>query len=170
MACLAVWVAREGRGLLGRLVTIGLVVSAVADVAIEWSFLGGLGLFLLAHVVYLAAFLADERAPRLLRALPFAAYGVAMYRTLAPGLGAMAAPVTAYASAISSMMWRAAARVRTGERAGWIALAGALSFGLSDTLLALDRFHHPIPAAAWAVMLTYWAGQLGIAASAVRSR
>ena len=68
------------------------------------------------------------------------------------------------------MMWRAAARVRPGERAGWMALAGALSFGLSDTLLALHRFRAPVPGAWYLVILTYWAGQLGIAASAVRSR
>ena len=67
------------------------------------------------------------------------------------------------------MMWRAAARVRAGESAGWIALAGALVFGLSDTLLALHRFHAPI-ALPSAIILTYWAGQLGIALSAIRSR
>ena len=45
------------------------------------------------------------------------------------------------------MMWRAAARVRPGERAGWIALAGALAFALSDTLLALHRFRAPVAGA-----------------------
>jgi alkenylglycerophosphocholine hydrolase len=113
---------------------------------------------------------AAERALHLVRAIPFALYAVAMYRFLAPGMGPLAAPVGGYAVAISAMMWRAAARVRPGERAGWIALAGALVFGLSDTLLALNRFHAPIAAAPYAIMLTYWAGQLGIAASAVRSR
>lgn len=169
VACLAVWVARQGVGLLGRLVTLGLVISAVADVAIERTFLGGLALFLVAHLVYVAAFVADERALRLLRAIPFAVYGLAIYRLLAPGLGRLAVPVGLYALAISTMMWRAAARVRPGERSGWIALAGALCFGLSDTLLALHRFHAPIAMPA-AIILTYWAGQLGIAASAVRSR
>ena len=82
----------------------------------------------------------------------------------------LAAPVGLYALAIAAMMWRAAARVRPGERAGWIALAGALCFGLSDTLLAIHRFRSPVPGASYAIMLTYWAGQLGIAASAVRSR
>jgi uncharacterized membrane protein YhhN len=170
VACLVVWVARDGAGRLGRLVTIGLAVSAFADAAIEWSFLAGLALFLVAHLVYVAAFVADERSPRLLRAVPFAAYGVTMYRVLAPGLGPLAFPVALYALAISTMMWRAAARVRPGEWAGWIALLGALCFGASDTLLAFDRFHAPVPGAAWLVMLTYWAGQAGIAASAVRSR
>ncbi len=154
---------------LQRLVILGLAVSALADVAIEASFLVGLVLFLLAHVAYIAGFVADERSPRLLRALPFAAYAVAMYRFLSPGLGPLAVPVGLYGSVIATMMWRAAARVRAGESAGWIALAGAVVFASSDTLLALSRFRAPV---AWpaAIMVTYWAGQLGIAASAVRSR
>jgi alkenylglycerophosphocholine hydrolase len=169
VVCLAIWVGREGRGRLGRLVAAGLAVSAVADVVIEWSFLAGLALFLAAHLVYVAAFVADERSPRLLRALPFAAYGVLMFRVLGPGLGTLAWPVALYALAIASMMWRAAARVRPDDRAGWIGLAGALAFGVSDTLLALHRFHAPI-AAPLAIIITYWAAQLGIAASAVRPR
>ena len=168
--CLAIWVLADGKGALGRLVGAGLLLSAVADFVIERSFLGGLALFLLAHLTYVAAFVADEHAPRWLRALPFAAYAAGMYRFLAPGLGPLALPVALYALAIASMMWRAAARVRPAERVGWIALAGALTFGLSDTLLALHRFHAPFAGAPYAIMLTYWAGQLGIAASAVRSR
>jgi uncharacterized membrane protein YhhN len=170
VACLAVWVFLDGRGALGRLVAIGLAVSAVADVVIERGFLAGLAMFLAAHLLYVAAFVADERRPHLFRAIPFAAYAAAMYLFLAPGLGPLAAPVGLYALAIAAMMWRAAARVRPGERAGWIALMGALCFALSDTLLALHRFRSPVPGASYAIMLTYWAGQLGIAASAVRSR
>jgi len=67
------------------------------------------------------------------------------------------------------MVWRAAARVgqcgapRPGE---WAALAGAILFALSDTLIALDRFHTRIPGASFAIILLYWAGQAGIAMSA----
>lgn len=160
----------RGQGWLGRLVAAGLAVSAGADVVIERSFVAGLAIFLCAHLVYVAAFVADERSLRPLRALPFVVYGAGMYALLRPRLGEMALPVAVYVAAITAMLWRAAARVRPGERSGWYALAGALVFGLSDTLLALHRFRAPVPGAAYAVILTYWAGQLGIAASAVRSR
>jgi uncharacterized membrane protein YhhN len=163
-----VWPAR--RGALGALVFGGLLVSAAADVAIERSFLAGVALFLVAHALYVAAFVADERALRAWRALPFALYAASMYAFLRPGLGALAVPVGGYVFAIAAMMWRAAARVRAGESAGRWALAGALAFGLSDSLLALDRFHAPLPGASVAVMLTYWAGQLGIARSALSRR
>ena len=163
-----VWTGR--RGALGALVGAGLLVSAVADVAIERWFPGGIALFLLAHVLYVAAFVADERAWRLGRALPFAVYTASMYAFLRPQLGALAVPVGAYVVAIALMMWRAAARVRPGEAAGRWALLGALAFGLSDSLLALHRFHAPLPGASVAIMLTYWAGQLGIALSATARR
>lgn len=176
---MAIWVFQEGNGLLGRLTALGLAVSAGGDLAIEGSFMLGLVMFLAAHLAYVGAFVADERRPRLLYAIPFMAYAGAACRFLVPRVvGDLAhpaglsdvAPVGVYALAIATMMWRAAARVRPGERAGWIALAGALCFGLSDTLLALHRFRSPVPGAGYAIMLTYWAGQLGIAASAVRSR
>jgi uncharacterized membrane protein YhhN len=82
----------------------------------------------------------------------------------------MAVPVAAYMAVICTMMWRAAARVgspRTPALPALLGLAGALSFGASDTLLAVSRFAVPFPGARWPVMVLYWLGQCGIAASAV---
>jgi len=62
-------------------------------------------------------------------------------------------------------MWRAAARVGHSGRSrrdGWLALLGAILFGMSDTLIGLDRFHAPIPGVRYPIILLYWAGQLGI--------
>jgi alkenylglycerophosphocholine hydrolase len=168
MLAALVWTGR--RGPLSTLVGAGLLVSAAADVAIERSFVGGIALFLVAHLLYVAAFVVDERAPFPWRALPFALYAASMYAFLRPHLGALALPVGVYVLAIASMMWRAAARLRADEAAGRWALAGALAFGLSDSLLALHRFHAPLPGAAVVIMLTYWAGQLGIALSATSRR
>jgi uncharacterized membrane protein YhhN len=44
---------------------------------------------------------------------------------------------------------------------------GAVLFGLSDTLIAIDRFRTPFPGAPYAIIILYWAGQAGIAASAL---
>ena len=52
------------------------------------------------------------------------------------------------------------------ELALLIPLVGAVLFMLSDTLLALNKFGEPIAGAGYAVILLYWFGQLGIAASA----
>ena len=71
-------------------------------------------------------------------------------------------------AAIGTMVWRAAARV--GQRGApspreWSALLGAVAFATSDALIALDRFHGPVPGAHAAIILLYWGGQLGIALS-----
>ena len=143
--CLAFWTTTRGGG-YSRLVTAGLFISMVADIAIEWSFISGLGLFLLAHLVYVAAFLKDHHALRPLRALPVVAALAAAYRVIAPGLGSLQLPVIAYMGAIGTMVWRAAARLGgsgTTPRAQASALVGAICFASSDTLLALNRFHQP---------------------------
>jgi uncharacterized membrane protein YhhN len=154
-----------------RGIALGLALSAVGDLAIEADFLAGLALFLLAHLVYIGTFVADVPA---LRAGLGLAIGVAAGAPLAalwPGLGAMALPVTAYAAVLGTMLWRAAARIgaspRGGPSARW-ALGGAVSFAVSDTLLALDRFRWELPGARVLVILLYWAGQAGLAFSALR--
>ena len=130
-------------------------------------FVAGLATFLCAHVAYTAAFLRDERRLRLERALPFAVWLLAAFAWIRPGLGDMTVPVVVYMLAIGAMMWRAAARWGAHPGAA-SALVGAALFGLSDTLIAIDRFRAPIPGARYAIILLYWAGQTGIAASAAR--
>jgi alkenylglycerophosphocholine/alkenylglycerophosphoethanolamine hydrolase len=167
--CLVWWVLGAPKSAYRDRLAAGLALSAAGDVLIEWSFVAGLAAFLLAHIAYIAAFLADTKRPHLVRAAPIAAYGVAVTAFLWAGLGEMRPAVMAYVTAICSMVWRAAARVgrygvsRPGE---WAGLAGAILFALSDTLIALDRFHARIPGAGFAIILLYWAGQLGIAMSA----
>jgi alkenylglycerophosphocholine/alkenylglycerophosphoethanolamine hydrolase len=167
--CLVWWVLGAPKSTYRNRLAVGLVLSAAGDVLIEWSFVAGLAAFLLAHIAYIAAFLADTKRPRLLRAVPIAAYGTGMTAFLWPGLGDMRPAVVAYVIAICSMVWRAAARVgqsgvpRPGE---WAGLSGAILFALSDTLIAFDRFHTPIPHARILIILLYWAGQVGIASSA----
>ena len=166
---LAAWVTRRSRHPLGRLTAAGLMLAAVGDVLLDAGrFLPGLGAFLLAHVLYILAFLSVDSRPALARALPFAAWGLITFSLLRPGLGTLALPVGAYVVVITIMMWRAAARVgipRAG-RVAWLGLAGALAFGASDTLIAVTRFLHPIEGGRVPIMLLYWLGQWGIAASA----
>jgi alkenylglycerophosphocholine hydrolase len=168
---LAGWVALRCPRLLGRLTAAGLVVSAVGDLLLETGlFLPGLLGFLAAHVAYVAAFLSADRRPALGRAVPFLAWGLLAFALLRPGLGAMALPVAVYVAVICTMMWRASARVGspgTPAFAAALGLAGAVAFGASDTLIAVNRFAQPIPGARWPIMVLYWLGQSGIAASTV---
>ena len=167
---LAGWVVQRNDRALGRLVSIGLVVSALGDVLLEAGrFLPGLVAFLAAHVAYVAAFVADERRLRLARALPFVLWTASAFGLLRPGLGDMMVPVAVYVSVITVMMWRAAARVgssTTQPLAARLGLAGAIAFGASDTLIAFDRFLQPTSGVQLPILVLYWLGQWGIAASA----
>jgi uncharacterized membrane protein YhhN len=165
---LAAIVLAARRDAYGAALAAGLVLSAFGDILLEvrGRFVAGLGTFLCAHVAYTAAFLRDERRWRGGRAVPFAVWLLAAFAWIRPGLGDMTIPVVVYMCAIGTMLWRVAARV--GDHPGaTAALTGAILFGLSDTLIAIDRFRAPIPGAPYAIILLYWAGQAGIAASAM---
>lgn len=150
----------------------GLGWCVLGDVLLELRtsklFLAGMVAFLLGHVCYVGAFLKRSRALKLAEALPFVAWiGWALW-TLWSGLDEMRVPVSLYTLAILVMMWRSVASVQGPAWWMWSAPLGALLFGFSDTLIALDRFHAPIEGARYPIILTYWAGQALIAASVPR--
>ncbi|HSP77073.1 MAG TPA: lysoplasmalogenase [Myxococcaceae bacterium] len=175
LLCMLLWLwpARER---YARLIRVGLVLSLLGDLLLEASpdlFLPALGAFLLAHVAYVTAYVTVTRRPSLARGVPFALLGLGLGVLLWPGLGGLALPVTAYIAVICAMMWRSAAMLGgdgLGRREQWAALAGALMFAASDTLLALRLFMQPVPGSSYAIILLYWAGQLGITLSARSSR
>lgn len=172
LAVMAVVMARDTRDGGARryaaFMAAGLVLSSGGDLVLEHphGFTAGLFLFLLAHLAYTAAFLGDERRPRLLRALPFAAWVTMAAAWLWPGIpAAVRLPVAVYMAAIAVMMWRAAARLGDGAPGAATALVGALVFAVSDTLIAVNRFHAPLAGAPFAIILSYWVGQAALAAS-----
>jgi uncharacterized membrane protein YhhN len=178
--CLIIWMLKLPRDRFATLIMAGLIVSLVADLVMQWDkslFVPGLLIFLVAQITYSVAFTSMTKRGRWLRLLPFVVWGVIVFLILNPYLGDLLLPVVVYLVAIVIMMWRAAAlvgahgRVETFELA---ALVGALAFGLSDTLLALNRFiwhgtltmfslQESAPFIGTLVMILYWLGQLGIA-------
>ena len=149
-----------------RMAAFGLLIGAVADAAIEFSFIGGLVTFLLAHLLYVVAFVRVDARLRLLRLVPVALWAAVALPVLSSHAGALAIPVLVYGVVIFTMIWRAAAAMEgPGWNAGSIGLLGALLFGLSDTLLGYSRFVSPLPASNLLIMGTYWGGQALIAAS-----
>jgi alkenylglycerophosphocholine/alkenylglycerophosphoethanolamine hydrolase len=171
LLCLLAWVW-PFRERYAQLIGVGLVLSLIGDMLLAMSpdlFLPGLGAFLLAHVAYVAAYVTVTRLPSLQRGVPFALLAVAAGVFLWPRLGGLALPVTAYVAVICTMMWRSASLIGAGglgRREQWAALTGALLFAASDSLLAFKLFVQPVHALSYAIMLLYWAGQLGIAFSA----
>lgn len=166
---LALAAARHGTA-LSRTLSIGLLLSAGGDILLSWpgdTFVPGLGLFLAAHAVYIVGLSRSVGYLRIGWAAPFAVWGVVVLAGLWEGLGPVAGPVTVYVGVICTMMWRAGVRATVlSHPMAWLGFFGAISFGLSDTLIAIHRFGTPLPADRLLIMATYWLGQLGITAGA----
>lgn len=175
VALMALVAARRGDDPALKAFWGGLAACLVGDMLLEFrtpqTFLPGMVAFLVGHLGYIAATLRRERGPALELALPFAAWvGWAIWTTWG-GLGAMRVPVVIYTLVIFTMMWRAAAMWSTRRTLGAaLVLLGAVSFGFSDTLIALDRFHKPIPGARVPIIVTYWLGQALMTAGWLRTR
>lgn len=166
VAVLAIFVFRAPPTSARRLAGVGLTLGSIADAVIEFSFIGGLITFLIAHVLYIAAFVRVEPRLRLARLAPVALWAALALKVLVAHAGALAIPVLVYGLVIFTMIWRAAAAMDApGWSPGAVGLAGALLFGLSDTLLGYARFVSPLPASAILILGTYWGGQTLIAVS-----
>ncbi len=147
----------------GRLIVAALVLSWFGDVALlsrrSAPFLAGLASFLVAHLVFAAAFVvygqhfAWSGAALCVLAVP----ALVIQRWLAPNLKpSMRLPVTAYVAAITGMLALAAGTVAAGGHPS--ILTGAIAFYLSDLAVARDRFVAPgFINRAWGLPLYYFA-------------
>ncbi len=155
------------------LVAVGLLFSLAGDVFLMLPsdrFLPGLASFLVAHLLYIAAF---GRAAGLVLSpealLPFVAYAAVLVPLLWPHFGRMRGPALLYVLAILAMGWQAAGQW-LAVREAWavLALAGAALFVVSDSALAWNRFRAPFHASQLVVLSTYYAAQWLIALSVGR--
>ena len=144
------------------LFVVALVLSGAGDTFLmlrNERFLLGLGSFLLAHLFYIAGFVAGDLQARLL--LP---WGVALLAVSAfPGRLVLRAasrrdrrltvPVAAYVVAITAMLTSA------GATADILAIAGAFLFYVSDTMIGVTRFVRTWPGSSVAIIVTYHLAQ-----------
>ena len=154
-------------------IALGLLLSLGGDVALIFesskAFLIGLVLFLLAHVVYSIIFtLPNGFFPQdLVTGGVLLILGVGAYLYLRPGLGALKGPVILYILVVCFMANRAMSTF-FGDTftltQAWLMSLGATLFWVSDLMLAVNRFRHPIKAEATSLFL-YYGGQLLIALS-----
>lgn len=173
---MAAWVhqqrrARPHTARYGSWLQAGLLLGMLGDILLEKPpdlFLFGLVSFLLGHICYVIGMWRNEPQPRLARLAPILLFGAIMLLLLWPGLRALRIPVVLYTAVIVLMGWRAWARVTEGPSLrpdAWAAALGATLFLFSDGMLAYNRFVAPLPMAGYMIILTYWAGQLGLARS-----
>lgn len=152
------------------LLLLGIVASMLGDILLGPSFIGGLGCFALAHLMYVVLFSTSVRR----RVIPwwtlaYVAWIVALAIVLWPHLsGDLQIPVVCY-GAVLALTAMTSARVNA-----WTTLGGAL-FLLSDSTLALRMFWpgfgevFPDPWQDATIMLTYCLGEGLIAFGVLRA-
>lgn len=148
----------------------GLIFSLFGDIFImmpEDKFIFGLVSFLIAHVIYIYAFM--HGTPFILPfyfIIPFVIYGIAMYMYLFKSLNELKIPVFVYISIILIMgvsalnLWYS-----RGDNLSLLAFIGSLLFIISDTVLAVDKFKNKMYIAEMALLTTYYSAQTLIALS-----
>lgn len=189
IACIAVAALSFTQAGVLPLYSIIIIAGLVLSLAGDWflidsderprNFALGLGAFLIAHVIYIAAFTVAQ----VQRGVPIdinreagiaallIILGMVVYFYMRPSLGSMAQPVLLYITVISLMVHRAVAGVSIGAgmlSQGTLAAGGALLFYISDFMLAINRFVFDGEGRAnsvW-VLSTYYCAQLFIALSA----
>ncbi|MBV8667224.1 MAG: lysoplasmalogenase [Burkholderiaceae bacterium] len=162
-----------------KLIAAALILCACGDSflmlpaeAYAYGFVSGLGSFLIAHLFFLRALSSDSTlfgkplAPCVYGLL--SALNVAILWDAIPA--ALHGPVLAYVGCLTAMAAQAASRALDLRNAGSrrAALGGAL-FLLSDTLIAYDRFHQPLPAAELWILGTYYLSIYLLARSVTQS-
>lgn len=143
---------------------LALVLSLAGDVFLMLPrnlFVAGLASFLLGHVAYVAGFGVGEAWPWIAGvALVAVAVGAPILRALLHrGEKELVGPVVAYMTVISVMV---ACAIGTGDP---VAIAGAVLFMLSDSLIAWNRFVRPLAWAPVTIMVTYHLAQAGLVVS-----
>ncbi len=133
-------------------------------------FIFGLGAFLIAHLLYIMIFRKLENSPEVRKHpnfirqfifnLPILIAAALIYYIISPGLGGMKFPVIIYILTITTMAATARDRFsKTNAQSFWLIFLGAISFMVSDALLAIQKFSFAIAYGQLWVMGTYGLAQ-----------
>ena len=157
------------------LISVSLLFSWFGDSFLMYQeldsmyFILGLVSFLIAHVIYAISYFqlrwseADNPllpTQKLRHSITLVLAGVALVSILSPNLGDMRLPVTVYAAVLVFMAIAALLRYGyTPIRSFGLIFGGAVTFMISDSLLAINKFLEPYAHAGFWVMLTYCIAQ-----------
>ena len=167
-------------------VIAALVFSWFGDLALMIAagskilFLTGLVSFLVAHIFYINAYILvrDRSGAMILRekswlAIPILMFLGAMLSQVLPAVTSdMWAPITIYTLVIGTMSIFALNRYkRVSDSSFWLVFVGALTFMLSDALIAINTFlcYGTLYMGGVWIMTTYIAGQYMIATGMLRN-
>lgn len=170
---------KDQQSSLKKWMLMALLFSWAGDVLLMFDsvngnfFIFGLIGFLLAHICYILLFeliiTKEQLKKNFWLFLPVMAYYIALIGFLSPKLEAMSIPVRVYGIVISYMLIQSLQTYRLSNRAvAMFFILGALLFIISDSLLAINKFHTSFEHAGIAVMLTYGVAQLLITLGTIK--
>lgn len=163
---------RNGYNPYASRILAGLIFCSIGDGLLLWNrtFVHGMLAFIIGHLSYIWAFgFSPVRLP--LGIVMFSLAGTVV-SILYPGFrGVLVFGVPIYILVITTMVWRATARIQ--EPGSWIQTAtcvGSILFALSDLMIGIDRFVQPLAHSQILIMSTYYAAQLGVCLSVIENR
>lgn len=159
-----------------KIISVSIVFSFFGDTFLlfvpqnEIFFLLGLGSFLIGQLLYGWGFILNIKHSsnkgdvrlNILFAIAFGTFYLLLMNLLFANLGEFLIPVLIYGLAICFMGLTAAYRYnKVSMNSFYLVLAGALTFVVSDTCIALDKFYFPggFPYAQALIMVTYCTAQ-----------
>lgn len=127
-------------------------------------FLFGVGAFLITQLLYIKLMLGQIKGVKwylvMIAALPFAIYLGVFLSILEPSLGDLFAPVFFYGLSLSVFGVLALVNLLLKkDQWAWILFVGATLFILSDSMIALNKFHEARDFYPVSIMLTYVTAQ-----------
>ncbi|NHZ87308.1 MAG: lysoplasmalogenase, partial [Planctomycetia bacterium] len=150
----------------------GLLFSLLGDLFLiypEQHFKKGLLAFLAGHVCYIFAFTVSSGFHFTSWIFfPIVIVGVLYLRIILPYSGDMKIPMVVYIIVITIMGWMAIERLNSILTLGAIlATSGAVSFMISDAVLALNKFKKSFNRAELIILTTYYTAQWLLAVSTI---
>ncbi|XP_063705251.1 lysoplasmalogenase TMEM86A [Culicoides brevitarsis] len=153
-------------------ILLGLIFSSIGDILLNVDlFPEGMGAFAVAQAFYITSFgFKPLKMPIGLVLYTVGVLAVSLFYMNLPTILQMGLPI--YGVLLLTMCWRALARATDNpcDMKNFPKLAcalGAVLFVISDSLIAFDKFYIPLSFAQLAIMITYYAAQLGITLSIV---
>jgi len=159
---------------------VALIFSWLGDILLLFVFkdaiyfILGLVAFLTAHIFYIVLFTKEIK--KVNGKIQFknglvaiVVYLGTMLLALIPHLGSLVIPVVVYAVVISTMLYMAyLLSFYWAKPASIYLLTGSFSFILSDSILAFNKFYHPIPMSDLLIMATYLYAQWALVKSCIK--
>jgi uncharacterized membrane protein YhhN len=162
-----------------KIMLLALVFSLIGDISIMFDhvstnyFLIGLISFLIAHIMYVLVFLENRKKSQ--KSISFIVilivYTSTLFYILKDGLNEMLIPVIIYILVILAMAITASYRKGNVTTLSYnLVLVGALFFVVSDSILAINKFHTAITSKHLLIMITYALAQYCIVMGVLKQK